>query len=219
MDAHYHETLYRGEATLARLAEARIVVCGAGALGANVAEGLVRAGAGALTVVDRDRIDSRNLSTQPYRRGDVGSFKAKVLAGDLYRATGAPVRAEATELDSSNVRKLLRESELVIDAFDNSASRGLLRDHGRETGCSVLHAGMASDYAEVVWNDAYRVPSSAMDDVCDYPLARTLATLTASIACEVAIRWLATGVEESYTLTLGDLTIAPYPPRAPEGAR
>ena len=94
----------------------------------------------------------------------------------------------------------------------NSVSRAVLRDHASASGCACLHAGMASDYAEVIWNESYRVPSDAMDDVCDYPLARTLATLTASIACEVIIRWLATGEQESYTLTLGDLAIARYPP-------
>jgi tRNA A37 threonylcarbamoyladenosine dehydratase len=41
-----------------------VTVCGAGALGANT-ESLARSGFGQLTVVDRDRIEERNLSTQP----------------------------------------------------------------------------------------------------------------------------------------------------------
>jgi molybdopterin/thiamine biosynthesis adenylyltransferase len=43
-----------------------VTVCGAGALGANITENLARSGAGSLVVIDRDRIEERNLSTQPY---------------------------------------------------------------------------------------------------------------------------------------------------------
>jgi molybdopterin-synthase adenylyltransferase len=64
-----------------------VTVCGAGALGANITESLARSGFCKLTVVDRDRIEERNLSTQPYYRSDVGAFKAKILANNLYRAT------------------------------------------------------------------------------------------------------------------------------------
>ena len=44
---------------------------------------------------------------------------------------------------------------------------------------------LAADYAEIIWNDRYRVPSPSHDDVCDYPLARNLVTLAVSVACEV----------------------------------
>jgi tRNA A37 threonylcarbamoyladenosine dehydratase len=59
-------------------------VCGAGALGANIAESLARSGFCQLRVIDR--IQDRNLSTQPYYRSDIGAFKAKILANNLYRA-------------------------------------------------------------------------------------------------------------------------------------
>lgn len=213
-DAFFHETLHRGEQTLARLAELKVTVCGAGALGANVAESLARCGAKRLAVVDRDRIEERNLSTQPYRRADVGSYKAKILAGDLFRAVGARVDVHAETLNASNRDKLLDGAALVIDAFDNSVARRLLWEHGRDTGCPVLHAGMAEGYGEVVWNEVYRVPSDALDDVCDYALARTLAMLTSAVACEIVMRWVATGSRQSYGLTLGDLRITPYPPPA-----
>jgi len=51
-------------------------------IGANT-ESLARSGFGKLTVVDRDRIEERNLSTLPYDRSDVSAFKAKILANNL----------------------------------------------------------------------------------------------------------------------------------------
>ena len=73
-----------------------------------------------------------------------------------------------------------------------------------------LHAGLASDYAEIIWNSTYRVPSAANDDICDYPLARNLVTLTVATACEVAINFVATGEQKSFTITFADFAIKPF---------
>jgi molybdopterin/thiamine biosynthesis adenylyltransferase len=55
-------------------------------LGANIAERLARSGFWQLRVIDRDRIEERNLSTQPYYRSDIDAFIAKIIANNLYRA-------------------------------------------------------------------------------------------------------------------------------------
>src|SRR5438270_13317075 len=121
--AFYHERLHRTPELMARLRDLPVMICGAGALGANITESLARSGFGRLTVIDRDRVEERNLSTQPYFRSDVGAAKAKILANSLYRAVGALVEARTEPLAPENATKLLRGAGLVIDAFDNSASR------------------------------------------------------------------------------------------------
>ncbi len=74
-----------------------------------------------------------------------------------------------------------------------------------------LHAGLAAgDYAEVIWDEVYRVPSAAQDDVCDYPLARNLVTLTVAVACETIVGFVATGARQSYTNTLRDFAVRTY---------
>jgi molybdopterin/thiamine biosynthesis adenylyltransferase len=190
-----------------RLRAFRVTICGAGALGGNIAESLARAGFGSLCVIDRDRIEERNLSTQPYMRSDIGAFKATMLANMLYRAVGLKVDAVMKELTAENVGRLLRGSELVIDAFDNSSSRRVVTEWCATNGIACLHAGLADGYAEVIWNENYRVPSSANDDVCDYPLARNLVMLTTAVACETAIRFAATGERREWTITLDDLAV------------
>jgi len=205
MSIFYHEQLYRSAEVMGLLREQPVTVCGAGALGANVAEGLARAGFARLRVVDRDRVEERNLSTQPYERGDVGAQKAKILAHALYRALGVRVEARAEELNGRNAGRLLEG--LVLDAFDNSASRQAVRDACERMGLACLHAGLAEGYGEVIWNEQYRVPSAAHDDVCDYPLARNLVMLTATVACEALVRHVASGARESYSITLGDFAV------------
>ena len=195
---------------MAQIKDFRVTVCGAGALGANITENLARSGAGSLVVIDRDRIEERNLSTQPYYKSDVGAYKAKILTNTLYRALGVTIDGRSKELTAANAPQLLRDTSLVIDTFDNSVARQAVKDYCKEAQLPCLHVGIARDYAEVMWNDIYRVPSPANDDVCDYPLARNLVMLTVAVACEVVITFVASRQQQSFTVTLGDFAVKPF---------
>jgi molybdopterin/thiamine biosynthesis adenylyltransferase len=176
-------------------------------LGANLAENLARAGFGKLKVIDRDRIEERNLSTQSYYRSDVDAFKARLLANNLYRAIGTKVEAETKALTEANAAQLLKGSGLIVDVFDNSTSRQVVKEYGNRTEIPCLHAGLSADYAEIIWNEVYRVPSDVNDDVCDYPLARNSVMLTVAVACEAIVSFVATGEQRHCTITLKDLSI------------
>jgi molybdopterin-synthase adenylyltransferase len=207
MTIFFHEQLYRNSANMARLRDYPIAICGAGALGANITENLARSGFGTIEVIDRDRIEERNLSTQPYYRTDVGAFKAKILANNLYRAIGVKIQSETKELTSENADRFLTGSALVIDTFDNSVSRRVVKEACDRVLVPCLHVGLAGDYAEVIWNDVYRVPSDAQDDICDYPLARNLVLLAVAVACETIVGFVINGKTPSFTITLKDLSI------------
>ncbi|MBE9206454.1 ThiF family adenylyltransferase [Nostoc sp. LEGE 06077] len=207
MSIFFHEQLYRSNAVMTELKNYSVTICGAGALGANIAENLARSGFDQLTVIDRDRIEERNLSTQPYYRSDVGAFKAKILANNLYRAIGTKVDAKTKELTANNTPQLLKDSQLIIDVFDNSIARQAVKDYADQFQIPCIHAGLAADYAEIIWNDVYRVPSDVNDDVCDYPLARNLVMLTVAVTCEAIVSFIATAQQRNFTITLKDLTV------------
>lgn len=213
MSIFFHEQLYRTAEVMAKFKTLPVTVCGAGALGANVTESLARSGFTQLTVIDRDRIEERNLSTQPYYRSDIGAFKAKILANSLYRALGVKIQAKSKELTADNASQLIGQPGqpgLVIDTFDNSIARQAVKDYCTTANIPCLHLGMASDYAEIIWNPDYRVPSATNDDICDYPLARNLVTLTVAVGCEVIIQFAATQQQQSFTVTLADFAITPF---------
>ena len=137
------------------------------------------------------------------------------MTNNLYRAIGTKVEAEPKELTAANAAQLLKESGLIVDVFDNSTSRQVVKDYSDLTGTTCLHAGLSADYAEIIWNDVYRVPSDVNDDVCDYPLARNLVMLTVAVACEAILRrrgfanvsFVATGKQQHYAVTLKDLSV------------
>ena len=61
----FHEERH---ASLALFADRLITICGAGTLGGNLVETLARMGFSRLILIDKDKVEMRNLSTQPYSR-------------------------------------------------------------------------------------------------------------------------------------------------------
>jgi molybdopterin/thiamine biosynthesis adenylyltransferase len=208
-DKFHHEAIYRGAAALAKLAEQHVTICGAGALGSQLADNLARQGLRHLHVIDRDRVEEHNVSTQLYGESDVGAWKVEVLRQRLFRATGVEIEAHRKELDARTARTLLQDGGLVLDTFDNSASRQLVQEHCRSLQLPCLHVGLYADYGEVIWDEHYRVPRDVGGDVCDYPLARNLVLLAVAVATEVVLRFALTAARQDYSVTLGDFAVRP----------
>ena len=205
----HHEQIYRGADSLAKLGATRLTLCGAGALGSHLADNLVRQGFGPLRVIDRDRVEEHNVSTQLYGESDVGAWKVEVLRQRLFRATGIEIEAMRKELDARTARTLLQDGGLVLDTFDNSASRQLVQEHCRALSLPCLHVGLYADYGEVIWDERYRVPREVAGDVCNYPLARNLVLLVVAVASETVVRYALTGLRQDHSVTLRDFAIRP----------
>jgi molybdopterin/thiamine biosynthesis adenylyltransferase len=209
----HHEQIYRGDDLIQRLAAARITICGAGALGSNLADNLVRQGARSLRVIDSDRVEEHNVSTQIYGESDVGGWKVEVLRNRLFRTAGVEVEAVRKQLVESNARVLLKGSGLVLDTFDNSDSRRLVQQACRAAQIPCLHVGLFADYGEAIWDADYRVPADVVAmDVCDYPLARNLVLLVIAVASESIQRWIDNGTCDGFSVTLRDLAIRAQEP-------
>ena len=208
MQFFLHEQQYRN---LGAVSDKLVTFCGTGALGANCAENLARMGFTALRLIDRDRIEAHNLSTQPWSRQDIGAPKAKTLAQALYRAVGCRAEAQVSELSAGNATKLLAASAVVVDAFDNMPSRRAVASAAAALGIPCLHIalGVEGNYGCGLWDAAYTLadPPSAGLDGCDYPLTRPLAQLVAAAAAEVLARHLLNGERKGFEITLGDLNM------------
>jgi molybdopterin/thiamine biosynthesis adenylyltransferase len=205
----HHERLYRGADAVARLAAVRVTLCGAGALGSHLADNLVRQGFGPLRVIDRDRIEQHNVGTQLYGDAEVGAWKVEALRNRLFRAAGVEIEAVARELTERNTRSLLKDATLVLETFDNAASRRLVQEQCRAMGLPCLHIGLFADYAEVIWDERYRVPADGPGDVCDYPLARNLVLLAVTVASETLVRFVLHGERGCWSATLRDFAVRP----------
>lgn len=207
-----HEETYRGAEALARLAELQIVVCGAGALGSHLVDNLARQGFRKLRVIDHDRVDEHNVSTQLYGAADVGASKVEVLRNRVFRAAEVEIEAVHKELTDRTSRQLLKGAEVVVDTFDNSLARRLVQQHCRQEKLHCLHVGMYADYCEAIWDEHYRVPNDAAGDVCEYPLARNLVLLAVALGSELLVRFVLRGEKQGYSATLGDFAFRKFEP-------
>ena len=208
-----HEQALRGKDLIAKLAKFQITICGTGALGSYLSDTLVRQGVTHLRVIDKDRVEGHNVATQIFGDGDVGALKVAALKNRLYRDVGVEIETFDKELNAGTVSKFLKGSDLVIDTFDNNASRKLVSEFCREKKLQALHSGLYETYGEVVWDEEYTVPpDSVAGDVCDYPLARNLVTIVVAIAAEEVIDFCLSAKprRKNWSLTLKDLAVRPY---------
>jgi adenylyltransferase/sulfurtransferase len=108
-----------------KLAQAKVLVIGAGALGNEIIKNLALLGVGQLFIADMDRIENSNLSRSIlYRHADNGSFKAEVAA----RSASEIYPSIKVHYFNGNVvydlgMGIFRWADVVIGGLDNREAR------------------------------------------------------------------------------------------------
>src|SRR3954453_480036 len=112
------------------LKNARVVVIGAGGLGAPALLYLAAAGVGTLGIGDHDTVSLSNLQRQViHATPDVGVAKVETAAATIGRLNPhVAVELHATRLNAGNALDLLGRYDLVTDGSDNFATRYLVSD-------------------------------------------------------------------------------------------
>ncbi len=133
-----------------------ILFCGGGALGSHALY-FSRNLDVHLAVVDGDRVEAKNLASQWFVKPMVGKNKAAALKRQIFNFTGNRVKDFGIRLTNLNVREILHGQDLVVDCFDNGASREVIQQHVLETSTPCLHAGLAADgtYGTVRWDEHF----------------------------------------------------------------
>lgn len=207
---HEHEINYRSSEDFKKMCAAKICVCGAGALGSNLINNLLRQGVNSITVIDMDRVEAKNVATQAYTLRDVGQKKVGALKSLMHQATRKVITSIDKELKQSNVSKLLKNQDLVIDVFDNWESRKIVKNACAKLKIPCVHAGMSDDgFSEIKWNENYSIPQKEVeqDDICDYPLAANLVHMTVAVLAESVIQFITTGKKLNRDITLKDIGV------------
>ncbi len=110
-----------------RFSSATVAVCGLGGLGSNIAIALARAGIGKLLLIDFDRVDITNLHRQQYKANQIGIHKADALADNLSEiAPYTEIQVVAEKITEKNVEVLLKDADVVCEAFDDAAAKAML---------------------------------------------------------------------------------------------
>lgn len=109
------------------LKNAKVTIAGCGGLGSNIAVSLARVGVGNLIICDYDIVEPSNLNRQQYFIEDIGKFKVDALKDILLKINPfINIKTYKVFLDENNIECLLKDSDIIIEAFDKAKYKAKL---------------------------------------------------------------------------------------------
>ena len=121
-----------------------IVFCGVGAVGSTAAVACRNLDA-TLCFVDFDRVESKNVLAQAFVKQSVGKNKADALKLQLRNFYDVKAESFGVKLTVQNAEQLCARADLLIDGFDNIASRQVLSDLARARELPLVHGALSGD--------------------------------------------------------------------------
>jgi hypothetical protein len=182
----------------------KIVFCGLGAVGSNMLLQLALARQDDSFIgIDFDVVDERNQFTQIYFSDLRKMPKTKAARSVLLRYLKKVNYTEINKKISSKSEIASMNPDVVVDGFDNKASRSLTIGSCE----NVLHVGFSPQKtAEIIWDDAYTAPEDIDGeiDICLLTAAGPFIRFVTSVATMSVIAFLETGVKQNMVITAGN---------------
>ena len=127
-----------------KLLQTRVLVVGAGGLGAPLLLYLAAAGVGTVGVVDDDAVDLSNLQRQVIHATDRIGMSKVDSAAEAVAAVNPGIRlvAHPTRLDADNVAELIAGYDVIADGSDNFETRFTLNDACHAAGKILVAAAL-----------------------------------------------------------------------------
>jgi adenylyltransferase/sulfurtransferase len=112
------------------LCSSSVVIIGAGGLGSNFANHFVRAGFKRVRIIDKDKVELSNLQRQwTYDEDDIGSYKAESAVKKMSKVNSSiQIEAVVAEVNEINIKDLIKDFDIVMDATDNFKTRYIIDD-------------------------------------------------------------------------------------------
>ncbi|HEX8645715.1 MAG TPA: molybdopterin-synthase adenylyltransferase MoeB [Thermoleophilaceae bacterium] len=127
-----------------KLLDAKVLLLGAGGLGAPTALYLAAAGVGTLGIVDDDEVDLSNLQRQVIHANDRIGVPKVDSAETTINGLNPDVEVVKynTRLDASNIMEIIDGYDVIVDGVDNFPTRYLLNDATVRTRTPVVSASI-----------------------------------------------------------------------------
>jgi molybdopterin/thiamine biosynthesis adenylyltransferase/rhodanese-related sulfurtransferase len=128
----------------AKLLDSKVLLIGAGGLGAPAALYLAAAGVGTIGIIDFDVVDASNLQRQVIHTTDRVGEKKTESARKAINALNPDVNVVAHEemLVADNVERIIAGYDVVLDGTDTFETRYILNDAAVAADIPVVHASV-----------------------------------------------------------------------------
>ncbi len=127
-----------------KLMNAKVLIIGAGGLGAPAALYLAAAGVGTIGIADADVVDLSNLQRQViHATSDIGKTKVESAAESM-RAINPEITVHTYRqfVSASNIMDLIRDYDFILDGTDNFPAKFLINDACVMAEKPFSHAGI-----------------------------------------------------------------------------
>ncbi len=125
----------------------KVGIAGVGGIGSNVAVNLLRAGCTSMKLVDFDRVEPSNLNRQFYFMHQINAYKVDMLKDNLLQINAAAtIEVERLFLEAGNMKESFQDCTILVEGFDEQASKKLLIEMFAEQNFPVVSAsGIAGE--------------------------------------------------------------------------
>ncbi len=138
------QTTIINESNQEKLKKTHITIVGCGGLGGIIIELLVRAGSENLTIIDEDVYDTTNLNRQIRSNTDtIGKVKSEITKENALKINpDINITSKNVKITENNIKEVLDDPDLIIDAVDNVLTRVLLSRESKKLKIPFIHGAV-----------------------------------------------------------------------------
>lgn len=162
-----------GAKAILHLKKSRVLLAGAGGVGGFIAEGLIRAGIGAIFVVDRDIVDITNINRQIIADTEtIGLGKAELIVKRAKKINPEiEAEGEMIFISPENAGDIIDNSkpDFIADAVDNITAKLALIENAKKRNIPIISCMGTGNKLDP---SRFRITDISKTSVC--PLARIM---------------------------------------------
>ena len=128
-----------------KIKKSKVLIIGMGGLGCPLLTYLASSGVCNIGIADHDKVEISNLNRQIlFNSSDIGKFKviqAKIKINKIYNKI--KINIYKTKITKRNIKKILKNYEIICDGTDNFETRYLINDHCKKNKKILISAAIS----------------------------------------------------------------------------
>jgi adenylyltransferase/sulfurtransferase len=176
-----------------KIKDKKITIIGAGGLGCVVANLLSRMNIN-FTIVDDDIVDDTNLERQIlFNKEDLLKKKVDVVKEKLKEFSS--IKAINERLNEKNIKKIIKNSDLVIDCTDNIKTRKIINEYCIKNNIPWIYSGAVGNIGTIYLiknNACFECINSNKDGEtsCEIGVSNSIVSIIGAWTVNIAMQYL-----------------------------